>query len=63
MGKFMQNNSLGLQINMEQILSLLSASLYKGDVLEVATRELLQNAYDATKNVENPTISFDWAYC
>lgn len=56
----MQNKSLGLQINMEQILSLLSASLYKGDVLEVATRELLQNSYDATKNVDNPTISFVW---
>lgn len=56
----MQNNGLGLQINMEQILSLLSASLYKGDVLEVATRELLQNSYDATKNVENPTIHFEW---
>lgn len=56
----MQNKGLGLQINMEQILSLLSASLYKGDVLEVATRELLQNSYDATKNVENPTIHFEW---
>jgi hypothetical protein len=60
----MQNKAnLGLQINMEQILSLLSASLYKGDVLEVATRELLQNSYDATKQVENPTISFDWDCC
>lgn len=56
----MQNKEIGLQINMEQILSLLSASLYKGDVLEVATRELLQNSYDATKNVENPTIHFEW---
>jgi uncharacterized protein (UPF0305 family) len=58
----MQNKEgLGLQINMEQILSLLSASLYKGDVLEVATRELLQNSYDATKATnEAPSIKFEW---
>lgn len=58
------NETVGLQINMQQILNVLSSSLYKGDVLQVATRELLQNSFDATKKVLNPTIdvSFDrWA--
>lgn len=53
----MNNTSnLGLQINMQQILNLLSSSLYKGDVLQVATRELLQNSFDAVKKVSNPAI-------
>jgi HSP90 family molecular chaperone len=47
---------VGLQINMQQILNVLSSSLYKGDVLQVATRELLQNSFDATKKVANPVI-------
>lgn len=53
---------VGLQINVEQILSVLSASLYKGDVLETATRELLQNAFDACKKESNPTIKVNWDY-
>lgn len=51
---------VGLQINVEQILSVLSASLYKGDILETATRELLQNAFDACKKDSNPTIKVNW---
>lgn len=50
------NENVGLQINMQQILNVLSSSLYKGDVLQVATRELLQNSFDATKKVSNPVI-------
>ena len=51
---------VGLQINVEQILSVLSASLYKGDILETATRELIQNAFDACKKNSNPTIKVNW---
>jgi hypothetical protein len=54
------NEKVGLQINMQQILNVLSSSLYKGDVLQIATRELLQNSFDATKKVSNPTIDVDF---
>lgn len=47
---------VGLQINISQMLEMLSASLYKGNVLEVATRELLQNSFDAVKNTRDPMI-------
>lgn len=55
------NSTIGLQMNMRQILNVLSSSLYKGDVLSVATRELLQNSFDAVKKTTNPEIkvSFD----
>ena len=42
----METNNLKLNIDVKQILSVLSSSLYKGDVLEVATRELLQNSFE-----------------
>lgn len=51
-----ENRNVGLNINMRQILNILSSSLYKGDVLQVATRELLQNSFDAVKKVSNPSI-------
>ena len=46
-------NNLGLEVNKQQLLNLLSASLYKGDILQVSTRELLQNAFDAVKAAKN----------
>lgn len=51
---------LGLSFEKQQILSLLSASLYKGDVLGTATRELLQNSFDAVKSTINPKIQINW---
>lgn len=56
-------NNLKLNLDVKQILNVLSSSLYKGDVLAVATRELLQNAFDAVKGVENPKIEFNWDSC
>lgn len=53
---------LGLSFEKQQILSLLSASLYKGDVLGTATRELLQNSFDAVKSIANPKIQITWNY-
>ena len=50
-------------MNMRQILNVLSSSLYKGDVLSVATRELLQNSFDAVKKGSNPTIDVNFDYC
>lgn len=50
------NGNIELQFNMEQMLNLLSAALYKDSVLKVATRELLQNSFDAVKNVKDPKI-------
>ena len=57
----MSNTTVGLQMNMRQLLNVLSSSLYKGDILSVATRELLQNSFDAVKKVSDPKIqvSFD----
>lgn len=56
----MDNSNIGLQINMQQILNVLSASLYKGSVMSVAARELLQNSFDAVKHRENPEINVDY---
>ena len=54
------SSNIGLQINMQQILNVLSASLYKGSVLAVAARELLQNSFDAVKHQEYPRIDVDF---
>lgn len=56
----METNNLKLNIDVKQILSVLSSSLYKGDVLEVATRELLQNSFDAVKGNSQALIEFKW---
>lgn len=56
-------NNLKLNLDVKQILNVLSSSLYKGDVLAVATRELLQNSFDAVKGVNNPKIEFKWNSC
>lgn len=56
----METNNLKLNIDVKQILAVLSSSLYKGDVLEVATRELLQNAFDAVKGNAQAFIEFKW---
>ncbi|MEE1084545.1 MAG: ATP-binding protein [Paludibacteraceae bacterium] len=56
------NNSIGLQIDMQQILNVLSASLYKDSVLKVATRELLQNSFDAVKHQAKPRIDVEYDY-
>jgi hypothetical protein len=56
----METNNLKLNIDVKQILSVLSSSLYKGDVLEVATRELLQNSFDAVKGNAQALIEFKW---
>lgn len=50
------NSNIGIQFHMQQILNLLSASLYKDSVLNVATRELLQNSFDAVKHRPDPRI-------
>lgn len=56
----MSKSNVGLQMNMRQILNVLSSSLYKGDVLSVATRELLQNSFDAVKKGSNPIIDVNY---
>lgn len=56
----METNNLKLNIDVKQILSVLSSSLYKGDVLEVATRELLQNSFDAVKGNAQALVEFKW---
>lgn len=56
----METNNLKLNIDVKQILAVLSSSLYKGDVLEVATRELLQNSFDAVKGNAQARIEFKW---
>ena len=50
------NSNIGIQFNMQQMLNMLSASLYKDSVLRVATRELLQNSFDAVKHRPDPRI-------
>lgn len=56
----MDNTTVGLQMNMRQLLNVLSSSLYKGDILSVATRELLQNSFDAVKKVSDPQIQVNF---
>lgn len=55
-----ERRNVGLNINMRQILNILSSSLYKGDVLNVATRELIQNSFDAVKKQANPMINVEF---
>lgn len=55
-----ENRNVGLNINMRQILNILSSSLYKGDILSVATRELIQNSFDAVKKQANPVINIEF---
>lgn len=57
----MDNTIVGLQMNMRQLLNVLSSSLYKGDILSVATRELLQNSFDAVKKVSDPKIQVNFS--
>lgn len=57
-----QIKNLGLGVNKKQLLNLLSASLYKGDVLNVSTRELVQNAFDAVKTAQEQVINIHWDY-
>lgn len=57
----MGNTTVGLQMNMRQLLNVLSSSLYKGDILSVATRELLQNSFDAVKKVSDPKIQVNFS--
>lgn len=52
----MNDSNIGIQFNMQQMLNMLSASLYKDSVLKVATRELLQNSFDAVKHRPDPRI-------
>lgn len=59
----MDNTTVGLQMNMRQLLNVLSSSLYKGDILSVATRELLQNSFDAVKKVSDPEIKVNFDPC
>ena len=54
------NTTVGLQMNMRQLLNVLSSSLYKGDILSVATRELLQNSFDAVKKISDPKIQVNF---
>lgn len=49
-------NNLKLQMNAKQILAVLGAQLYKGDLLYVAVRELFQNSFDAVKKSDRKTI-------
>lgn len=55
------STTVGLQMNMRQLLNVLSSSLYKGDILSVATRELLQNSFDAVKKVSDPKIQVNFS--
>lgn len=57
----MDNTTVGLQMDMRQLLNVLSSSLYKGDILFVATRELLQNSFDAVKKVSDPKIQVNFS--
>lgn len=57
-----QITNLGLGVDKKQLLNLLSASLYKGDVLNVSTRELVQNAFDAVKTAQEQVINIHWDY-
>lgn len=53
-------NTVKLQMNAKQILAIFGAQLYKGDIIEVAGRELLQNSFDAVKKVKDPEIRIKW---
>jgi hypothetical protein len=55
-------NAVKLQMNAKQILAIFGAQLYKGDIIEVAGRELLQNSFDAVKKVKDPEIKIRWEY-
>lgn len=46
----------GIQTDVMQLLRLLGPSMYKGDVLEVAVKELLQNSFDAVKKRDDAQI-------
>ena len=54
----MDNNKTTLSFDRKQILSLLSSTMYKGDIVPIAVKELLQNSFDATKNQEDGRIDF-----
>ena len=46
----------GIKTDVMQLLRLLGPSMYKGDVLQVAVKELLQNSFDAVKKFDNGCI-------
>ena len=46
----------GIKTDVVQLLRLLGPSMYKGDVLQVAVKELLQNSFDAVKKLPEGLI-------
>jgi hypothetical protein len=56
-------NNLKLQMNAKQILAVLGAQLYKGDLLYVAFRELFQNSFDAVKKSDRKIIQVFYTDC
>lgn len=60
----MNQEKCGIKTDVKQLLRLLGPSMYKGNVLEVAVKELLQNSFDAVKKsdtgrVDITTDSYD----
>lgn len=47
----------GIKTDVMQLLRLLGPSMYKGDVLQVAVKELLQNSFDAVKKLPEGKIN------
>ena len=65
----MEIKNCGIGADIKQILRLFGPSMYKGDTINVAVKELLQNSFDAVKKQPNGYIEFtddpveNWIAC
>lgn len=54
----MEIKNCGIAANIPQLLRLLGPAMYKGNTVQVAIKELLQNSFDAVKGQCDPEIEF-----